>query len=230
MSSPPRRSADCGLPSARDATWRGERGAVSKVLIAVVVLLLLGIFAWRMTVGTYNTMVAHREVVDEKWSAVGSQYQRRFELVPQLVAVVKGAADFEQSTIIAVTEARAKVGQINLSGAPTDAKQAQAFLEAQQGLSSALSRLLAVSEAYPQLTATAAFRDLQSQIEGTENRINVARLDYIAAIRSFNTSIRTFPANLIAGMYGFEHFPQLETDETVREVPTISFGDDDEEK
>ncbi len=229
MSLPSRHPASNSFPSATaaPAPRRSERGAVGKgCLIAVVVLLVIGFVGWRMTVGSYNTIVANQEVVDEKWSGLGSQYQRRFELVPQLVETVKGAANFEKTTITEVTAARARVGQINLSGAPTDAKQAQAFLAAQEGLGSALSRLLAVSENYPTLTATAGFRDLQSQIEGTENRINVARLDYIGAIRAFNTSIRKFPANIIAGMYDFERYPQLETDEVNREVPDFSFGDD----
>lgn len=203
-----------------------QRGAVGKVLLIVgVVVVLLLIFGYSTVQGTYNTFVTQDELVEQRWASLESAYKRRFDLIPQLVGVVQGAADFEQDTFTAVTEARAKVSQVQLGGeAPTDPAQLERFVAAQDGLGSALSRLLVSVEAYPQLRATEAFRDLQSQVEGSENRIAVAREDYMQSVRDYNTSLRRFPASIIAGFTGFDVRPQLQQAEGVDETPVIDFG------
>ncbi len=214
-------------PSSQSPLLRGQRGSTKGCILAFVVgVLVLGGIAWALTAGTYNGLVTHDEQVANQWSALGSMYQRRMELIPQLVAVVKGAADFEQSTLTEITDARARVGQLQMPEAPTDEQQLEEYMAAQQQLGSALSRLLVVSENYPTLQATSAFRDLQVQVEGTENRIGVSRLDYAEAVRDYNIAIRKFPANFVAGMYGFERKAQLEADDGSRQVPTIDFGAD----
>src|SRR5262249_54289360 len=147
------------------------------------------------------------------WSEIDNQYKRRYDLIPNLVETVKGAADFEKSTLTAVVEARAAVGRVQMPDKlPTDPAQLDAYIKAQQGLSGALGRLFAVAENYPQLKATQNFLSLQDQIEGTENRIAVARRDYIDAVRVYNTSIRAFPGNLIAGLFNFEPAATLQVE------------------
>ena len=167
----------------------------------VLVLIIIG----ASINGTYNSLVQLDQATQAQWAQVQNTYQRRADLVPNLVATVKGAANFEQGTMTAVTEARARVGQVT-SGAieniARDPATFQRFQQAQDGLSSALSRLLAVSENYPQLKATGNFRDLQAQLEGTENRITVERQRFNEAARSFNTRRETFPTVLIAGFFG----------------------------
>jgi LemA protein len=138
---------------------------------------------------------------------------------------VKGAADFEKGTLEAVVNARAKVSQVQLpAGLPTDPAQLDAYIKAQQQLGGALSRLMVVAEQYPQLKATEAFRDLQVQLEGTENRITVARRDYIDAVKTYNTKVRSFPSNLLAGNFGFDTVPQFEVDAADKAVPKVDFG------
>ncbi|MCB9899424.1 MAG: LemA family protein [Planctomycetes bacterium] len=218
-----RTSSSVSRPSAAS---RREAGSVGKgCLISLVIVLVLVGIAWSMTAGTYNGIVAQDENVSSKWTILDSQYQRRMDLVPQLVEVVKGAADFEKSTLTEITDARAKVGQVTLPDAPTDEAEFQRYMQAQQQLGSALSKLLVVAENYPTLTATSSFRDLQAQIEGTENRINVARIDYANAVKDYNVAIRKFPANFVATFGGFEKKAQMESDPTNREVPQIDFGD-----
>ncbi|GJM22882.1 MAG: hypothetical protein DHS20C15_27970 [Planctomycetota bacterium] len=209
---------------------RGQLGAVNKgCLIALVVGLVVGIFAWKLTGGTYNKLVAADEVVEKQWAGLDAAYKRRLDVIPQLVGVVEGAADFESDTYLAVTEARAKVNQApSLGEAPTDPAELEAYMAAQSNLGASLGRLLVTMEAYPALKATDAFRDLQSQVEGSENRIAVARGDYINAVAAYNTAIRKFPANFIAGMYDFERRPQLQEQDSaaVRETPVIDMTDD----
>jgi len=181
--------------------------------IVIGVIILLGL--WIMT--TYNGLVGSRAGVDASWSQVETQYQRRFDLVPNLVNTVKGAADFEQSTLQAVTEARTKW----MGAAGNRDNQIAAAGE----FDSALSRLLVTVEAYPQLQATQAFRDLMTQIEGTENRIATARRDYNESVRGYNVAVRTFPRNLVAGMLGFapeEFFDAAEGSDT---APTVDFSE-----
>lgn len=187
------------------------------VIGAVVVLgaLMIG--------GSYNGMVAQRETVRESLGKLDSQYQRRADLVPNLVSTVKGAADFEKSTLTEVTEARAKATSMKIDAANATPEQIQQYQAAQGELSQALGRLLAVSENYPQLRATEAFRDLQAQLEGTENRIAVARNDYNGVARTYNTSVQTFPRNIVAGMFGFEKQPYFEADKGAEKAPKVDF-------
>lgn len=186
-------------------------------VIGGVVLLLIMIVA-----GSYNSMVSSRESVNTAWSKVESQYQRRSDLIPNLVNTVKGAANFEQETLTKVIEARSKVTQIKVdANNPEDIAR---FQQAQGQVSSSLSRLLAVAENYPQLKATENFKDLQSQLEGTENRITVARNDFNDAARSYNTKIKSFPANLLAGMFGFKERPYFEADADAKKAPSVNFG------
>ena len=186
-------------------------------IIGGVLLLLV-----MMIAGSYNGMVASRESVNTAWSKVESQYQRRSNLIPNLVNTVKGAANFEQETLTKVVEARAKATQIKVdANNPDDIAK---FQQAQSEVSSSLSRLLAVAENYPQLKATENFKDLQSQLEGTENRITVARNDFNDAARSYNTKIKSFPANLLAGMFGFKERPYFEADADAKKAPSVNFG------
>jgi LemA protein len=195
---------------------------MGKILVVVLVLVLA---VGGCGVMGYNGLVSADESVSAKWSDVENQYKRRFDLIPQLVETVKGAADFEKSTITEVTELRASVGKLTVpKGGPETQTQLEDYIKAQDALGRSLGRLIAVSENYPQLKATEAFRDLQVQLEGTENRIVVARRDYIDALRAFNTSVRSFPKNLLAGWFGFEKKPQLEFDAAVQEAPKIDFG------
>ncbi len=185
-------------------------------------LLLLGICG--CGVAKYNHIVANHEGLSAKWAEVDNQYKRRSVLVPQLIATVKGAADFEQTVLTQVTEARASVGKIQISGdLPTDPAQLQAYMKAQQSLGASLGRLIAVAESYPQLKASQNFLSLQDQLEGTENRIATARRDYIEGVRAYNTGIRKFPDNLLASTFSFEAVPQMEFDEGVQTVPEIEF-------
>jgi LemA protein len=152
--------------------------------------------------GTYNSLVKLGQAVDAQWGQVENVYQRRADLVPNLVETVKGAADFEKETFTAVVEARAKVGQVQLSADNLSPENLSRFQEAQEGLSSALSRLLVVVEKYPELKATQNFRDLQAQLESTENRIAVERMRFNEAAQAFNTKRMKFPTVLIAGFFG----------------------------
>ena len=173
------------------------------MLVALGVLLLMVI----STIGTYNTLIRMDQRVQAQWAQVENAYQRRQDLVPNLVATVKGAAEFEKSTFTAVTEARAKVGQAvaNPTGDPAQFAKAQ---QAQDGLSAALSRLLVVVEKYPDLKATENFRDLQAQLEGTENRITVERMRFNEAALAYNSRRDSFPTNLVAGLSGARFQPK----------------------
>ncbi|MCG8454826.1 MAG: LemA family protein [Holophagales bacterium] len=172
--------------------------------------------------GIYNNLVGLDEGVDAAWGQVENVYQRRADLVPNLVATVKGAADFERETLQAVVEARAKVGQTQISGAPTD-QQLASFQANQDALSSALSRLLVVVERYPDIKATANFRDLQVQLEGTENRIAVERRRFNEAAQAYNASRRKFPAVFVANMMGFGEKPYFQADPGADEAPRVEF-------
>lgn len=196
---------------------------MSKTLIGCGLAVLLLVLLVAATVGgIYNNLVGLQEGVDAAWAQVENVYQRRADLIPNLVATVKGAADFEQETLQNVVEARAKVGQTNIEGAPT-AAQMQAFQANQDALSSALSRLLVVVERYPELKAVQAFRDLQVQLEGTENRIAVERNRYNEVARTYNTARRRFPAVLIAGLLGFGEKGYFESKPGADEPPQVEF-------
>lgn len=202
-----------------------ESGAIGKGCLvglgfAVVLLVLVA-----MSIGQYNSLVDRQEGTKAAFATIDSEYKRRFDLVPNLVATVQGAADFEKSTLTQVAEARASVGRTTLPpGLPTEGPELQAYLAAQQQLGSALSRLLMVAEQYPELKASANFSDLQHQLEGTENRINVARTDYLRSAKEYNAAIRKFPANLLAGLFNFERAAELPVAAEERVAPTVDFG------
>jgi LemA protein len=168
-------------------------------------------------------MVELDENVTASWAQVENVYQRRADLIPNLVNTVKGYAEHEQETLQGVVEARSKATSINLSADELNEQTLQNFQKAQEGLSSALSRLMVVMERYPDLKANQNFRDLQAQLEGTENRIAVERRNFNEATRAYNTYIRRFPRNLIAGMFDFESKPYFEADEGSSEVPEVQF-------
>lgn len=184
-------------------------------LLVVIVLYFISV---------YNGFVKSDENVNGKWADVESQYKRRYDLIDNLVNTVKGAADFEQSTLTELVEARSKATQITIDPATATPEQIAAFMNAQSGVSSALGRLLAVVENYPQLNATQSFRDLMVSLEGTENRINVARMDYNEAVKSYNTKVRSFPNNMIAGIFGFERRNTFEAPEGAENAPKVDFG------
>src|ERR1041385_2089905 len=168
--------------------------------IGLAVVAVLGLV---LLVG-YNSLVSRSHGVDKAWAQVQNVYQRRADLIPNLVSTVSGAANFEKSTLTEITEARASVGQVKIdpNQAPNDPARLEEFQKAQARLSSALSRLLVVVERYPELRATANFRDLQAQLEGTENRITVERQKFNDAVQNYNTTVKSFPTVLIAGMFG----------------------------
>lgn len=196
---------------------------MKKVLIGCgVLLLVVGLIAGLAVSGIYNRLVGLDEAVSSAWGQVENVYQRRADLIPNLVETVRGARDFERETLEAVVEARAKVGQTKIEGVPS-AQQLQQFQAAQDGLSSALSRLLVVVERYPELRATEAFRDLQAQLEGTENRIAVERRRYNEVAQSYNTERRRFPAILLAGMMGFEERYYFESTPGAERPPEVEF-------
>ena len=189
--------------------------------LLVVLVLILGIGGC----GSYNGLVTKSTKVDESWAQVQNVYQRRADLIPNLVSTVSGAANFEKSTITEVTQARASVGRVQMdtSKAPEDAAKLAEFQKAQGQLSTALSRLLVVAERYPDLKATAGFRDLQAQLEGTENRITVERQKFNEAVQSYNAGIRTFPNVLFAGAMGFQTKPYFTAKEGSDTPPKVQF-------
>ena len=188
----------------------------------IVVLGVLAIIAlW--AVNGYNGLVAGEEEVESAWSQVENQYQRRADLVPNLVATVKGYAAHEQETLEGVVEARAKATQITIDPANATPEQLLAFQKAQGELSQALGRLLALAENYPDLKANENFRDLQAQLEGTENRITVARQQFNDSARAYNTKVRRFPSNIIASICGFEKKPYFEAEEGANKAPKVEF-------
>jgi LemA protein len=177
----------------------------------------------------YNTLQANDEQVKASWSEVVNQYQRRADLVPNLVNTVKGYAAHEQSVLTEVTRARAQATSIQATPAVLNDPAAFArYAQAQNALSGSLSRLLAVSENYPDLKADRSFRDLQTQLEGTENRITVARNRYIKAVQDYNVTVRSFPSNLTANMFGFQPRPNftVEDEKAIGKAPGVSFGTD----
>lgn len=195
------------------------------VLAVVIGILVIGGVS---VAGTYNGLVQLDQGAKEAWAQVEGAYQRRLDLIPNLVQTVKGAANFEQSTLTAVTEARAKVGQIGagaLQNAINDPAALQRFQEAQAGLSSALSRLLVVVEQYPELKATQNFRDLQLELEQTENRISVERRRFNEAARAFNTRRNSFPTTIIAGFFGarFNEKAFFASDTGAEKAPAVQF-------
>ncbi len=190
------------------------------ILIAVVVVIF---FMISNAIGKYNTMVTMEEGVDAAWSQVENVYQRRADLIPNLVATVKGYAEHEKETFTAVTEARSKVNNINLEGIVNNPQAMKNFQQSQGQLSGALSKLMVVMERYPELKANQNFLDLQTQLEGTENRIAVERGRFNKAAQAFNTLIRRFPGSLYAGMFGFEKKAYFEAESGAEKAPKVEF-------
>lgn len=191
-------------------------------IIIVIAVVIIGAIMWGT--GIYNNLVGLDENVTQSWSQVENQYQRRADLIPNLVNTVKGVADFEKETYTAVTEARAKVNQINMtSDMLSDPNAFQQFQSAQDGLSSALSRLLVTVENYPQLKANENFSQLQAQLEGTENRISVERKKFNEVVQNYNTTVRRFPENLIAGFAGFAQKQYFQAAAGSDQAPKVEF-------
>ena len=195
------------------------------VLVTLGVIVLLVIVAAIAGVGSYNSLVNKQQAVDAQWAQVQNVYQRRADLIPNLVSTVSGAANFERSTLREVTEARASVGQVSIdpNRAPTDPNQLAQFDQAQSQLTSALSRLLVVVERYPELRATSNFQSLQAQLEGSENRIAVERGRFNEVVQSYNSSVRRFPTVLIAGMMGFEPRAYFAAAPGAEKAPEVKF-------
>ena len=185
---------------------------MKKIFIIVgvlVVLAIAGLLVIAIAGGSYNRLVKLSQGVDSQWAQVQNVYQRRADLIPNLVSTVSGAANFEKSTLTDITTARASVGQVKIdpNAAPTDPAKLAQFEQAQGQLTSALSRLMVVVERYPDLKATEGFRDLQARLEGTENRITVERQDFNTAVQNYNTAVKSFPAVFYAGAMGFSPKP-----------------------
>mgnify|MGYP000280450328 CR=1 FL=1 len=193
------------------------------IVIAVIpVIAIIAVIAIYFT-STYNSMVAQEEAVSTAWSNVENQYQRRSDLIPNLVNTVKGYATHEKETFDAVVSARAKATQTTVSIDDLTPEKMQAYQRAQGEVGSALSRLLAVTENYPELKANENFKELQAQLEGTENRISVERRKFNETVRGYNTAIRKFPRNIVAGMFGFEKHPYFEAEEGSEKAPEVKF-------
>ena len=187
------------------------------IALAVVAVLVV----WGYTI--YSGLVEKEEAVHSAWSNVETQYQRRADLIPNLVNTVKGYAAHEKQTLSAVVEARSKATSMTVDADDLTPERLAAFQQAQEGVRSALGRLIAIAENYPDLKANSNFQELQAQLEGTENRIAVARRDFNEATRAYNVSIRRFPANLVAGMLSFGQKPYFEANDGAAQAPEVAF-------
>jgi LemA protein len=198
-----------------------KRGAVHVVFLgALALLVIFGLWA----AATYNSLVVRNEAVSKAWSTVESQYQRRYDLIPNLVETVKGSAKFEKETLTDVVNARAKVGSVTVDKSVlNDPAAFKKFEDAQAGLSSALSRLMVVVEKYPDIKSTQGYRDLQVQLEGTENRIAVSRKDFNDAAQDYNVAIKLFPSSMIAGMAHFNERPYFTSAPAAATAPAVKF-------
>ncbi|HKK78689.1 MAG TPA: LemA family protein [Phaeodactylibacter sp.] len=194
-----------------------------KKLILPIVLIAVGGMLFISGCNNYNAFVEIDEDVENAWSKVQSAYQRRADLIPNLVNTVKGVADFEKSTLTAVQEARSKATSMNVDASNLSPEQIKQFQQAQSGLSQTLGRLLMVSERYPQLQANQSFRELQVQLEGTENRIKVARDRYNDVVTNYNKKIRRFPGTIYASMFGFDERGQFEAEASAQDAPEVNF-------
>lgn len=198
-----------------------KKFAIGCGVFVVIILVVVAIAG-----GSYNRLVRLAQGTDSQWAQVQNVYQRRADLVPNLVATVSGAANFEKSTLTEITAARASVGQVKIdpNSAPTDPARLAEFEKAQGSLTSALSRLLVVSENYPALRATEGFRDLQAQLEGTENRISVERGRFNEAVQAYNTAVKSFPAVFYAGFFGFKEKPYFTATAGAESPPKVNFN------
>ncbi len=193
----------------------------SLIIIGVIVLLVIIIFSWGK--GTYNGLVNKQEAVSSQWAQVENVYQRRADLIPNLVSTVKGYAAFEKSTLTDVITARSKATAVTIDPTKLNEANLQQFQQAQAGLSSALSRLMVVVEKYPDLKANQGFLQLQAQLEGTENRIAVERRNFNTIAQEYNTTIRNFPTNIFAGMFGFEKKAYFKAETGAEKAPKVNF-------
>lgn len=191
---------------------------MKRIILAAIVALLA-----MTSCSTYNGMVTKEEAVKTAWSNVETQYQRRADLIPNLVATVKGYATHEESTLTAVVDARAKATSVNISPDDLNEESLAAYQRAQSAVTSALGRLIAVSESYPDLKANQNFLELQAQLEGTENRITVARKEFNEATQAYNIAIRKFPANIIAMLFSFSQKPYFAAEEGAAQAPKVEF-------
>ena len=189
------------------------------LLIILGVVLILGMWGC----GGYNSLVKQDETVKNTWNNVQSQYQRRTDLIPNLVNTVKGEANFEQSTLTGIVEARAKATQVTVDPENLTPEKVAEFQQAQSGVTSALGRLLAVVENYPNLKTNEGFRALQAELAGTENRINVARNDFNNAVNVYNTKVRSFPTNIFAGIFGFDKKEGFKAEAGAEKAPEVKF-------
>jgi LemA protein len=196
---------------------------MKKALIPIIVIALIGLFMYTKAVGVYNQFVQKEETISGQWAEVETQYQRRSDLIPNLVSTVRGYADFERETLEGVVNARARASSVNVDAANLTPEQISQFQAAQDQLSGSLSRLLVSVERYPELKANENFRDLQAQLEGTENRIAVARRNFNQSVQSYNSELRTFPNNMFAGWYGFERKGYFEATAGAEQAPTVQF-------
>jgi len=196
---------------------------MKKTWIILAVVAVLMILTYTSVKNSYNNLIALREGVASQWGQVENVYQRRSDLIPNLVNTVKGYADFEKETLTQVIEARAKATQITVDPSKLDAQAIQNFQQAQSGVSSALGRLMVVVEKYPDLKANQNFLDLQAQLEGTENRITVERQKFNTVTQSYNTAISSFPMNFFSGMFGFEKKPYFEAEKGAEKAPEVKF-------
>jgi LemA protein len=192
----------------------------------LVIVAFIAVVAGLALMGRYNSLVKLQQSVDSQWAQVQNVYQRRADLIPNLVNTVAGAANFEKSTLTEVTNARASVGQVRIdpNKAPTDPAQIEQFQQAQGQLSNALSRLLVVVERYPELKANQNFLGLQAQLEGSENRIAVERGKFNEVVQAYNTAVRSFPTNLVAGLLGFQERPYFKGREGSEQPPAVNFN------
>ena len=193
------------------------KNSTAIVLIVLALIVLVG------GCNSYNGFVDKDQNVESAWAKVQSAYQRRADLIPNLVNTVKGYADFEKSTLTAVVNARAKATSVNIDASKLTPESFKKFQDAQAGLSSALSKLLVTVERYPNLKANQNFLELQSQLEGTENRIKVARDKFNDAVKSYNVTVKKFPSNLYAGLFGFREKPYFEADKGTENAPEVKF-------
>ena len=188
----------------------------------IIIIAVIGVVVVWAIMG-YNGMVKADEAVSTAWSNVENQYQRRADLIPNLVNTVKGYAAHEKETLDAVVSARTRATQVTVNADDLTPEKLQEFQKAQGEVSAALGRLLAITESYPDLKANQNFLELQAQLEGTENRISVERRNFNEVAKSYNTSIRTFPKNILAGMFGFEKRPYFEAQEGADKAPEVQF-------
>ncbi|KEO73134.1 LemA family protein [Anditalea andensis] len=196
---------------------------MKKALIPIAIIAIIGLFIYTKSVGTYNQFVQKEEILNGQWAEVETQYQRRADLIPNLVSTVRGYADFERETLEGVINARARATSVNVNADNLSPEQIAEFQEAQEQLSGSLSRLLVSVERYPELKANENFRDLQAQLEGTENRISVARRNFNQSVQSYNAELRTFPNNIYAGWFGFERKGYFEASAGAEQAPTVQF-------